>query len=185
MAYKRTTIVRMMVEDSGKTAEEVSEVIGKEPDYVSRVISGEERRPTANTLALIAKECGYVLTFVGHGKQLDFSAYLPPREAKSAEFDGTYDSEFTGKSIAITGALYGLDDESKKRVVEALGAEWHDGVKVRSTNFLVMGSDFDPENPFGQYRKVKGAKKTVTEIIDADTFRKKVLEATGFDIAAK
>lgn len=185
MAYKRTTIVRMMVEDSGRTAEDVSEAIDREADYVSKVISGEESRPTVNTLALIAKECGYVLTFVGHDKQLDFSAYLPPKEARTTELEGTYDCEFTGKSIAITGSLYGLDDESKRRVVEALGAEWHDKVKVRSTNYLITGSDFDPLNPFRQYTKVMEAKRTVTEVLDAEAFRAKVLDITGFDIAAR
>ena len=185
MAHTKRTIVGRMVEQSGKTAEEISALIDREANYVSRVISGDLKDPTVNTLALIAEKCGYELAFVGHNETLVLATYQPPIEDREVEITETYDCEFTGTEIAVTGSLYGLTSEAQEALCKSLGATWVEKVRTRSTDFLITGTDYDPENPFGQVKRVLNAKRTNTQLMSAEDFRKRCLHITGIDISAR
>lgn len=186
MAYTRKTIVKTMLEASGKSAEEVSAELGEDASYVGRIISGDIKKPTTNALNLIAKRCGYELAFVGHGQTLVLAAVDRPREYR--EFEGgetAGQNMFTGTEVAVTGALYGYTDDAQRALLKDVGATWVENVKTRTTDYLVIGSDKSMDDPTGQMKRVLKAKRAVTKMITAEEFRQEYLRITGRDISVE
>lgn len=64
-----------MVNSSGKSRRALSLEMGKSENYLSSLIS-QNSRPTADTLALVAKHCGYVLACVPIGEELSPCALI-------------------------------------------------------------------------------------------------------------
>lgn len=185
MAHKKADVVRIMVENSGKTPEEISISINKEPDYVAGIIDGSVKRVMPNTLNLIAERCGYDLAFVRGDEVLVLAAVDIPVEDGTIEIAGRYPgTEFEGKEVSVTGKLYGLNDESQRSVFESLGATWVSRFKKRTSDILIVGTNMKGKET-GQVAAAKSVTNREVSIIDADDFRDRFIEVTGIDISAQ
>ena len=181
MAFTRSTIIRRMLEASGKSAEEVSVGIGKDSGYVDNILLAESGGPTVNSLNLIAHECGYALCFVGNGESLELATYRPPVETRDEEFVGSYECDLSGLTFAVTGGFYGLSDSAIASMLGAIGASYVTKLGKKSTDALIVG---DLSAHGGKSSQLENAKRWGKRVISAEEFRQTYLEVTGKDIAA-
>lgn len=65
-----TEAVTQMVAESGKSASVVSAEMGRCHSYISALVC-HGTTPKADTLARIAAACGFRLTLVGHGQEIE------------------------------------------------------------------------------------------------------------------
>ena len=70
MSGYATSLVRRMVESSGKSAADISREIGRNSRYIS-VMLYNRTVPNVNLMARVAKACGYRLVIVGHGETIE------------------------------------------------------------------------------------------------------------------
>lgn len=183
MAYTRKTIINRMLESSGRTAQEVSKAIGEDASFIDRILSGD-LRPTTNQLNRIASRCDYEVAFIGHGETLALAKVELPREFR--EYEGgvaNLDNEFSGKTVAVTGALYGYRPGAQSDLLKDIGAIWVERVKILSTDYLIVGSDIPDGHVTNQMGKVMRSNRSKTKMIRAEEFRKRFKELTGRDIA--
>ena len=180
MAYTRKTIINQMLEDADLTPSDVSMALGYEPDYVDRIINGVNDHPSVNTLAMIARECGYELCFVGNGRTLPIRIYRPTAETTDATFEASGESVLTGKTVAITGDLFGLNEEAQESLLKSIGASFDKRVRKKTTDVLVVG---DLTLFGGTSKQLVDAERWGKETITDDALRTIVLDATGVDIA--
>lgn len=187
MAMKRRTIVARMVEMSGRTAEDISIAIEEDQSYVSRIISGDVKKVTPNKLSLIAKQCGYELAFIGHDETLVLASVDVPREYRDFEgVDEVGENEFSGKEVAVTGALYAYKPDAQKALLDAVGATWVKRVRKTKTDILIVGSDIEDGHITTQMDTViNGGSRCITKMMSAEDFRQRYLVVTGRDIAVE
>ena len=183
MAHTRKTIIRHMIDRSGASPTDIASRLNKDESFARDIEAGDVGRLTFNQIAVLADSCGYEVRFVGHGEELAYSFVDTPRESRDFSDElAAADNEFSGRSIAVTGALYGYDDDAQRRLMGAIGATWVDRVRVRSTDYLIRGSDLPAGAETRQIRSVLGAKRTVTKIVEAEDFRRRYLQLTGLDL---
>ena len=66
--------VAHMVRKSGMSMSEVSKAIGKHRNFIVASLGRERWNPTIETLAAIAKACGYAVVLEGHGERIEIEA---------------------------------------------------------------------------------------------------------------
>lgn len=180
MAYKTATIIRKVLESSGRTEAEVCEALGKDGSYLEDVTSGRAHlSPTG--LAGIAQACGYRLVVTNGSDSLEVASAILPTGQRQFEGTGkTHECEYTGKAIAFTGDFFGLSEGAQKALCEEIGATWNKKVGKKATDVLVKG-DLSRYN--GTSRQLDDANKWGKEVVEADAFRAVVESAIGRPIA--
>lgn len=179
MAHKRNTIVRHMVENSGKSDKEVSVLSGKKDDYISRVLDGKVRVPV-NDLVIIAQQCGYSVVFERGDDRMDLAPVQIPLANRSYEFSGSYDIGLSGRNVGVTGSFFGLDDESISSLMQTVGATYFEKFGKKTCDCLIVG---DIDRYGGETKSTNDAEKWGYPTIDYTEFRERYLEASGVDIA--
>ena len=79
--------IRQMCSTSGKGTIQVSRELGKSKAYVSAAIN-RGNVPRVDTLARIAKVCGYTIVLEGHGERIELDSELIPSPSTAIEYEG-------------------------------------------------------------------------------------------------
>ena len=68
-AMNATECIQHMIKTSGKRGVRVSSELGKSKNYISAMIA-QQNDPSCQTMAAIAKVCGYDLILKGHDEEI-------------------------------------------------------------------------------------------------------------------
>lgn len=93
--------------------------------------------------------------------------FAPDPEPEPEPAPETRSIDLSGKTVAITGRLSGMDKAMAAKKLAAIGAEFANGV-TKSINILVQADD---TNTRGKSSKLKKAEKYGIEVIDEATFK--------------
>ncbi len=167
MANKVETIVKKMVEKSGKADTQICAELGKDETYITGVCSGSRISPYA--LADIASLCGFRVLVTDGEDSYEVSTTIRPREEAHYEPTGEFhECEYTSKFVAFTGSFFGLDDWSQKAICAELGASWKKEIRKKEGDVLVVG---DLSAYGGTSAQLKKAQRWGKEIVSAEEFK--------------
>ena len=182
MAYKVKTIVRNMLDASGKSEQEVNDYLERDETYLSNVMSGKSRI-SPGSLAAIARACGFTLVATNGTETYEVDADL--RHFGTVDFETTgeiHECEFNGKVICFTGKVYGLTRPAQEKLCVELGAKWRRKMAKSSGDVLVVG---DLSKYGGNSSQIDDAKTWGREVISADDFLDRAEEIVGRRIVAR
>lgn len=146
------------------TAQELKSLlhIGYAEKVVEQVVDGVKRNRMKGELEKFVEHEG-VASWQPDGEPATKTPY--PEPSFGTEKRGPI--ELSGKTVAITGRLYGMDKAMAAKRLAAIGARFADSV-TKSVDVLVQADD---TNTKGKSSKLKKAEKYGIEVIDEPTFK--------------